>query len=790
MADIGAEDANFTEENIFASADDAHVPAEEKPKASGKLSKLKKTLKRIMIGFVVILIGVAMFFLGGILGSGENIATIAPSPVQAENNNKLVYLSAAPTEHEFTDPMFNITAKGLGLDRAVEMYQWVKEGDKYVEKWSEEIIVIEDADAQSKGYTNPASLPFTSEKWHADNISLGSFTLSPDLAKQIHSSERLPLTNDNFLKLNQDGQKAFKLYKDSYFFGINPEKPNIGDLRINFEVYPAPIVSVLAKQSGASLDVFLGQNGPIGIVRAGNVGVEAILQDIDLGENSTLKWSLRGVSGLFALVGVVVIIGRRKKKPAQDKELHENEIISHNETYVAEEPEPAIPAQTYQSEYSEPVLEQSFEADAYDSPAPPTPPPSYDNFTEDGRVLQPNYEASAFPPLPSEMPSVAEPAMKAFVAPQPLDFTFGESPDPQMQAEKPLPQFTSDTDPFSGASVDFSPPAAPEITPSFATSEYTDSPFGEAPQENYAGNEYVETQPEEMPFEVDVITDDSIAQEPPTQEIGYNPPPEIFNAMPESFAEASPLSTAEVIAPPLEQNYNNHYDEPLHPSVVDEIMPEGVEIISEEEADTEASSNEGGGFEELAHEVEFIQEEEVVTAPQEATFALPPPPDYDSLFAATTSNAAASEESYPLPPPPDFDKLFGEASTTTETSPTPDGFALPEIPGDFNPNEEMAAPIQSYEVPAYDIPEPEQNVASVTPTELRAEDLQSLTFDLPSIPADFDPNAEMLDTASPYDSPEASHQHLGDDHFSGDDHHSPFGDAEDDPFAHHDENKS
>lgn len=757
MADTGAEDAGFMEENSFAQSEGA----------AGKPSKLtgfKNTLKRILIGLVIIAVGVGVFFLGGIIGAGEEIVNIAPSPMNAATNGKLVYVTGTPNSQDFTDPLFNVSTKGLGLERVVEMYQWAKEGEQYSQKWSEDLIVMSDED-KAKGYENPPELPFRSEKWNVDKIALGSFALSVDFAKQVNVAAPLPLTKDDFAKLNDEGQQAFKLAKDSYFFGLDPEKPNTGDLRISFKASAAGPVTIIGKQAGDSLDTFIGKNGPIGFVRQGVVPLDALKQGINLGENSTIKWGCRGGSLLFLLVGVLVIKGRKSKaaKPKKSKKKKgEEEIVSHNETYGGEEHLPEGTQVTEHGEHSQ----QDYHHDAADATQQPQ---DYQHYNEDGEIpaAAPSFntadyqpyapeEAAPPPPPPAQYaPSPPPPALPPVPEPMPAPVPKFSIPEPlefNVQEPAPMPQPPSPTSAPP-------PPAMPPVPQFVEAVSAPLPPMPTASERNYApqppvymGAGYGETQAEDMPFEVEILSEDTLGQ---PQSQGDEPP----SFLEQSVATLSNESGLKIDHPDFtEQNYSDQLmNESQYTDSLLEEIPSEVEIMSEIEPAQEFSDHANitaappiPSFESVAY-----QQPDAVMPPvpsfespaynqPEPEIAAEPAPVYEEPVLDSPAPSALQMDANPLPPRPDFDKLFAVVRGGNDT------------------------------------PAPAPQASEPAPAQMPAS-----SFDLPGIPAEFDPRAEMLAPEPNYDI------HTGDsDHFTHDDGgHSPFGDAVDDPFAHHDEEK-
>ena len=108
----------------------------------------------------------------------------------------------------------------------------------YEKVWSED--QIDSDDFKKAGYNNP-KFPVESAEYYAESGKLGAFKLTN---KQTH------LMNE-YSEYTDLPQKAeYKISEGMYYKGYNPTSPNIGDIRISYEVVPSGVnISVIGQQN-------------------------------------------------------------------------------------------------------------------------------------------------------------------------------------------------------------------------------------------------------------------------------------------------------------------------------------------------------------------------------------------------------------------------------------------------------------------------------------------------------------------------------------------------------------
>ncbi len=290
----------------------------------GWLSRLGESIKSVLVGLVFFLLAFPLLFwnegravrTARSLAEGAKLVVTVPADLPAPaNDGKLVHTTGeATTKETLTDPEFGVAANALKLTRNVEMYQWREEkksktrkklggGEEtvntyeYRRDWSDQLIDSSEF-KEPTGHGNPAELPVKPETLVASKVTLGGFTLPRSLVDRIDSA--MPLAVDGS-GLPAEMQGKAQPTRGGYYVGAgNPSSPQIGDVRVSFEVVrPAP-VSIVARQTGDSFEAYPTKAGDsLLMLREGTLSAGAMFEASQR-ENTTLTWILR-VAGFFLM---------------------------------------------------------------------------------------------------------------------------------------------------------------------------------------------------------------------------------------------------------------------------------------------------------------------------------------------------------------------------------------------------------------------------------------------------------------------------------------------------------
>ncbi len=294
-------------------------------------SRIGGAIKGVLIGLLLFVIAFPLLFWNegravkqfkSLKELGENVISVASSPVDPANEGKPVHVTGkADTEEVLTDRLFNISANALKLDRVVEMYQWQETSQRKTEKkvgggsettttysysqtWAEHPIDSSKFN-NPEGRQNPVAMPYESQRLVADRVSLDAFRLSPSLVGRIRSYEPLPV--DATTTLPEEILNASRLHHDGLYFGADPMTPAVGDVRVRFNVVKPTEVSVIARQTGDTFTPYTATAGranellQVGIHTAGDMVQRA--QDL----NRLQTWILRLVGFVLMVAGLNMI---------------------------------------------------------------------------------------------------------------------------------------------------------------------------------------------------------------------------------------------------------------------------------------------------------------------------------------------------------------------------------------------------------------------------------------------------------------------------------------------------
>lgn len=292
-------------------------------------SRLGRSVQAVLTGLVLLVFGFPLLWWneGRAVraarvhdeGASEVVSLDAPVVV-SDNEGRLVHVTGlATTEEMIRDPQFGISIRALRLRRTVEMYQWREEpgsGDRSAPPGGGELgasVVVSKVWSgrlvDSTGFvaplehSNPASIPVRSEERVVGRATIGELTLSSELVLQIDSfevvrPETVPVGAPHGLRL--DGER--------FFLGADPDRPEVGDLRVRFEaVYPVT-VSVVARQERGRLEPYQSRSGrrlqmmEVGVHSAGEMFAA------DLNRNRAATWLLRLAGAALLFVGLATVL--------------------------------------------------------------------------------------------------------------------------------------------------------------------------------------------------------------------------------------------------------------------------------------------------------------------------------------------------------------------------------------------------------------------------------------------------------------------------------------------------
>ncbi len=302
--------------------------------SQGWLSRIGESIKGLLFGGVLFLAAFPLLWWNEgravqtykSLQEGRGaVVSVQAEKADAANEGRLVHLSGlATTQETLTDPVFGVVAQAIRLNRKAETYQWVETkksenrkklggGEEtvttysYSKDWSDRRVDSSDFKEPS-GHANPASLPFETESWQAQRVTLGGFQLSGGLTGSIRRSVEVAFTQAGLDGLPGAVKTKARLSASALYIGGDPSAPSVGDARISFSKVPPADVSVIAQQLGAGLAPFQTKAGDaLEMLEAGVVTADLMFKSAEQA-NTIMTWVLRGVGFLVMFFGVTMLL--------------------------------------------------------------------------------------------------------------------------------------------------------------------------------------------------------------------------------------------------------------------------------------------------------------------------------------------------------------------------------------------------------------------------------------------------------------------------------------------------
>jgi hypothetical protein len=296
-------------------------------------SRIKDAFVGVLIGFVLIIGAIILIFwnekhslhMAQSLEQAQNVLITVPnSPINNQNNLKVVYVAGlATTKDNLVDSLLGVTANAINLNRKVQMYQW-KENVKtetqsqvggsekqvttytYNKVWSSSLI--DSSGFKDSGHQNPTAMPVESLSQYANKVTLGDFVLPASLVKQINVSNPITLGDANKDNLKTQLNKTVTLINNQLYVGQDSQTPQIGDLEISVSAVYPQTVSIIAQQSGDTLQPYLAPAGEsIMLLTPGEVSSMQMINSA-LSENKMMGWVFRGISLVMLIIGFSLLL--------------------------------------------------------------------------------------------------------------------------------------------------------------------------------------------------------------------------------------------------------------------------------------------------------------------------------------------------------------------------------------------------------------------------------------------------------------------------------------------------
>lgn len=288
---------------------------------------------------LAIVVGYEIYWARVVVPEREGMAaaiSVNTDKLDPQNDGKLIHVTGELSGVEnLADPEFGVAVDALRLRRRVWMYQWEQGGLQsqssygtedskgntttllktrtynYSRAWLEKLI--DSHSFYNAGHDNPAAKEIPDRAVDATKITLGVFTVTPELVKQIDNFQTVPVNDKNLSTLAEPIRAKAKLFDGGIYLGTNADQPAIGDLKIKFESAPAATVSVIAQQNGNSLSPFaVAKSGSIAQLKVGTFSVQEMTSQFakDEFQRRVLVWVFGGIVILFSMA--ILSVARRR----------------------------------------------------------------------------------------------------------------------------------------------------------------------------------------------------------------------------------------------------------------------------------------------------------------------------------------------------------------------------------------------------------------------------------------------------------------------------------------------
>ena len=237
----------------------------------------------------------------------QAVIPVSADSVDSANAGKLVHMNGmATTTETLADYEFGVSANVLKLERDAEMYQWVETEETHTQKnlgggttTTKAYNYRQDwrhgrTDSshfkQPESHANPA-IPYPPREFVAGKITVGAFTLSPELVAQITGTENLPVTSTDSLPVAL--RAKCQLTEGKVYIGSNAPAPVLGDERITFRVVRPVTVSLVAQQTRNTFQAYRSKvGGTVELLQVGEYTAEQMFAHARE-NNRLLTWGLR-----------------------------------------------------------------------------------------------------------------------------------------------------------------------------------------------------------------------------------------------------------------------------------------------------------------------------------------------------------------------------------------------------------------------------------------------------------------------------------------------------------------
>ena len=283
----------------------------------------------IMIPLMILLLwwneGRAVTTANSLKEGAAAVVSVQADKIDPANEKKLVHVTGdAKAAAPVTDPDYGLSVPALRLVRSEEIYQWVEDqksetkqkvggGEEttttytYTKKWTDKPVNSSEF-KKPQGHTNEGDLIAGNANIAAEKVTLGAFVVPESLVSRMGDPSKHAVTEADLAKLPADLKDDAQVQAGTFYFGANPESPQIGDVRVSFEIVKPGQFSILAAQLGETFGPYQTKAGDaLSMVESGAVSAEVMFKNA-ASANKIITWLVRLGGFLFMAFGFMAIM--------------------------------------------------------------------------------------------------------------------------------------------------------------------------------------------------------------------------------------------------------------------------------------------------------------------------------------------------------------------------------------------------------------------------------------------------------------------------------------------------
>jgi hypothetical protein len=280
------------------------------------ISRIGQSIVGVLIGLVMVIAAIVVLFWneGRAIQTARSLAEGAGLVVDVDsarvdpgNEGKLVHISGDLTAPgRLSDAEFGVTAKGLRLVRAVEMYQWKEEtktethqklggGEEDVTTYTYH-RVWSDTRHDSSRFRHPDGHENPTMRYHrvdviARDATLGAFHPGEQVLRLLPADERLSVDPAMVGSSSTRGGSPVQVVE-----------------RISYRLAPNGSASIIGRQTGTDLTEYQAKAGDQLLMATPGVASAAQMFKAANDENRMLTWVLRFVGAVLMFIGFALIL--------------------------------------------------------------------------------------------------------------------------------------------------------------------------------------------------------------------------------------------------------------------------------------------------------------------------------------------------------------------------------------------------------------------------------------------------------------------------------------------------